>query len=415
MGAKAQWLGIAVGTVALAAGASAVTAGGAGPASRTVTIYSSLPRHGASGPQARAIENGARMALADSHGKIGAHPVSYKRLDDSLRSTGAADEGRGRRNARRAADDRSTLGYIGEYNSYVSRVTMPILNRARIAQISPSNTFIGLTRNDPGHYPGEPRKYFPTGVRNYARVLPNDSVQAAALVTAARGRGCASVHVFNSGTTYSKGMSTTFVRTAKHVGLKVRRAVRYDPEAHDYESLASKVKSPCVVQTGELEMNGARLLKDVHRARPKARLYGSDAVCLNSSFGIPRSIASRYRCTIAALGRRGFGPAGQTFFKRYSKRYGKAHPDPYAIYGYESMALMLRSARRALGPKGGLARRRVVAALFATRNRRSAIGTYSIDRHGDTTLRNYGLYKLVRGKLRFDRTVRSVRPRPFGR
>ena len=381
---------------------------GAGPASK-VRIYSSLPEHGGSGAQALAIERGARMALRDAGGRVGKHPVSYRTLDDSLKSTGAADEGRGAENARRAADDDHTIGYIGQYNSGISKVTIPILNKAGIAQVSPSNTFVGLTTRAPGHAPGEPGKYYPTGRRTYARILPNDSVQAAALATAARGSGCASVHVFNSGTRYSRGMSTTFAETARANGLKVAKVVSYDPEAHDYKSLASKVKAPCVLQTGEVEMHGGRLLKDVHAAHPKVRLYGSDAVCLNSSFGIPRSIARRYRCTIATLGRSGFGPAGRRFFDRYQKRYHD-RSDPYAIYGYESMALLLSSARRALGPAGKLKRGRVVAALFATRNRRSAIGRYSIDRHGDTTLRNYGLYRLKHGRLRFARVVRSVRP-----
>ncbi|MFL5780079.1 MAG: branched-chain amino acid ABC transporter substrate-binding protein [Thermoleophilaceae bacterium] len=406
--------------VGCAAIALAVVAPAAdGGATRRVAIYSSLPERGASADQARAIERGARMALADAGGKVGAHPVTFMTLDDSLASTGAADEGRGGKNARRAAHDHRTIGYIGEFNSGVSKVTIPILNRAGIAQISPSNTYVGLTTNAPGHEPGEPGKYYPTGRRTYARVQANDSVQAAALVTAARGHGCASVHVFNSGTTYSRGMSTTFARTARAVGLKVRRVVTYDPQAHDYKSLAAKVRSPCVVQAGEIEMHGARLLSDVHNARPKARLYGADGICLNVSTdptrGIPPSVAGRFRCTLAELARHAYPPAGREFFKRYSARYGDAHPDPYAIYGYESMRLMLHSAQAALGPKGGIRRQRVVAKLFATRNRRSVLGRYSIDRHGDTTLRQYGLYRLAHGRLRFARTLHSVRPVIRGR
>jgi branched-chain amino acid transport system substrate-binding protein len=405
--------------LAAGAGCAAVALGVVAPAAgeggaRRVAIYSSLPESGVAGPQARAIERGARMALTDAGHKVGAHPVTFKRLDDARASTGAADEGRAEKNARRAAKDDRTIGYIGEFNSYASAVSIPILNRAGIAQVSPSNTFVGITSNAPGRHAGEPGKYYPTGRRTYARILPNDSVQAAALVTAARRHGCASVHVFNSGTTYSHGLSTTFVRTAKAVGLKVRRVVTYDPQAYDYRSPAAKVKSPCVVMTGEIEMHGARLLKDVHHAHPHVWVYGADAVCLNASSdeqrGPPRSLAKRFRCTIAALDVEGFGPAGRKFFKRYAKRYGEARPDPYAIYGYESMALMLRSAKRALGPGGRLRRRGVVTALFATRHRRSVIGTYSIDRHGDTTLRDYGLYRLRKGRLTFARTIRSVKP-----
>jgi branched-chain amino acid transport system substrate-binding protein len=412
-GTKTMRFVAAMACAAVALGAAAAAAGG-GPANRRVAIYSSLPERDGWAWQALAIERGARMALADAGGRVGAHHVVFKRLDDSLASTGAADEGRAERNARRAANDHRTIGYIGEYNSYASAASIPILNRAGIAQISPTNTYVGLTTKAPGHAPGDPGRYYPTGRRTYARVQPNDSVQAAALVTVARGHGCASVHVFNSGTYYSRGLSTTFARTAKAVGLKVRRVVTYDPDAHAYRSLAAKVKSPCVVQTGEIELHGARLLRDVHHARPHARLYGADGVCINvsdhSDLGVPRSVAKRYRCTLASLAPGAYPPAGRAFFKRYFARYGEAHFDPYAINGYESMALMLSSAKRALGPGGGLKRRGVVAALFATRNRHSVLGKYSIDRHGDTTLRDYGLYRLRKGRLHFARKVASVKP-----
>ena len=46
--------------------------------------------------------------------------------------------------------------------------------------VSPANTYVGLTTNLPGSAPGEPQKYYPTGKRNYLRIVPLDSIQAAA-------------------------------------------------------------------------------------------------------------------------------------------------------------------------------------------------------------------------------------------
>ena len=401
--------------VALAAGASAWGEGGfarGAAAGGSLTIYSSMPEQGGLRDQARAIENGAALALSDIGGKVGSYRIRYRRLDSSLARTGAADEGRGRRNARKAAHDATAIGYIGEFNSYVSRVTIPILNRAGMAQISPSNTFVGLTSGAPGHMRGEPKKYYPTGRRTYARVIPNDTVQGAALATTTRDHGCASVHLFNSGTPYSRGLTQTIKRTAHRIGLKIEGSDRYDPQAQNYKSLARHVKAPCVIQTGEIEENGVRLLKDVAAADRRAALYAADALCLNASKdpsrGIPPSLAPRFKCTIAALDPRAFGPRGRHFFARFAKRYHQSHPDPYAIYGYESMALMLDSIKRASAGGGQVTRKRVVAALFSTRKRASVLGTYSIDRNGDTTLRDYGLYKIVRRKwLAFDRVIRA--------
>jgi branched-chain amino acid transport system substrate-binding protein len=44
---------------------------------------------------------------------------------------------------------------------------------------------------------------------------------------------------------------------------------------------------------------------------------------------------------------------------------------------------------------------KVLHAIFATRDRHSALGTYSIDANGDTTLDQYGVYHISRGRLLF--------------
>jgi branched-chain amino acid transport system substrate-binding protein len=366
-------------------------------AAARLTIYSSLPRQGASGGQAKAIERGAAMALAEHHGKVGRYTVTYKRLN----------QGYARKNARAAAKNATTVGYIGEYNSYASKVSIPILNRAGIAQVSPSNTYNGLTVGGPGTTGAEPVKYYPTGRRTYARLQPNDVVQAAALATAAKNAGCASVHVFNSRTVYSKGLARIIESVAPRIGLKVSASTSYNPRARGYRAAAKKVKAPCVIQTGEIESHGLRLLKDVGAVRKKARLFGGDGVCLNDiAGGLPAGIAKRFRCTIALLAPSTYPAKGRKFFARYRARYKQRHPDPYAIYGYESMALLLDSIKAA-GSNGSITRAKVVNAMFATRNRRSVLGTYGIDARGDTTLRDYGVYSIARKRLRFHHAVKA--------
>jgi branched-chain amino acid transport system substrate-binding protein len=66
---------------------------------------------------------------------------------------------------------------------------IPVLNRASngpIAQVSPANTYVGLTHAGPGTAAGEPGKYYPTGHRNYARVVAADDFQGAADATLAK-------------------------------------------------------------------------------------------------------------------------------------------------------------------------------------------------------------------------------------
>jgi ABC-type branched-subunit amino acid transport system substrate-binding protein len=77
-------------------------------------------------------------------------------------------------------------------------------------------------------------------------------------------------------------------------------------------------------------------------------------------------------------------PAGRRFATDYEKRFSSP-PDPAAAYGYEAMAVVLDSIRRA-GEEGDN-RRKVIEAFLETRDRKSVLGTYSIDSFGDTTLR----------------------------
>ena len=336
--------------------------------------------------------------------------MTFKSLDDSLASTGAADEGKGAQNARTAVQDKSTIGYIGEYNSGISKVTIPITNKAGFTQISPSNTYVGLTSTAPGHEPGEPDKYYPTGKRTYARVVPKDTIQAAALVTATKQDGCSSVHVFNSKTTYSAGLARNIGQSASKAGLKIEGSDAYDPKAANYRSLASNVKAPCMIQTGEIESNGVQVMKDVAAADKGVKLYGADGICLNASAdptkGIPTALAPQFHCTIATLDPKKFGPAGKKFFADYEAKYNQPHPDPYAIYGDECMSLLLDSIQKA-SASGSLTRQKVTDAVFSTKNRKSVLGTYSIDSDGDTTLKDYGLYKIVGKTLTFDMVLKS--------
>jgi len=400
---------LAVGVTAC--GKSSKSGGGSTISGSNLTIFASVPLQGGSGDQGKAIENGAQIALDQAGGKVGKFKITYKRLDDSLASTGAADEGKASQNARQALSEKSAVGYIGEYNSGISKVTIPLLNQGGIAQISPSNTYAGLTTGKvPGTDPGEPGKYYPSGKRTYARVVPIDTVQAAALLLEMKKDGCKSVHVWNSKSTYSAGLAKNFVNEAPKTGIKVEGNDGYDPQASNYRSLAANVKADCFLSTGEIEQNANQGIKAVAQAHPTTKLYESDGDCLNASAdpkkGVPPEAAPRFKCTIATLDPKAFGPQGDRFFKQYQKKYGGGTPDPYAIYGYETMSVLLDSIKRASsnGTKD-ISREDVVNALFQTKNRKSILGTYSLDSEGDTSITKYGVYRTIGGKLTFERAV----------
>ena len=387
--------------------------GGTQVQGNTLTIYSSLPRQGSSRVQALAIEDGAKLALEEAGNRVGKYRIQYKPLDDATAQAGKWDAGPTSANARKAAQDKTTIAYIGEYNSGASVISMPILNEAKVPQVSPANTAVGLTVNEPGAEKGEPDKYRPTGEKTYLRVVPRDTIQGAALVQLMKAEGCKKVFVVNDKEVYGAGLARNIENSSKEEGLQVLGNEGFDPKAPNYRSLAQRIKGTnpdCVVQSQVVETNGVQMSKDLASALPDAKLFGPDGLAISSYVdpkegGIPASISKRVMLTVATLDPESYPPEGQKFFEDFSKKYGEKNPDPYAIYGYESMDLVLDAIRRA-GAKGN-DRQAVLDQLFNTKDRKSVLGTYSIDPNGDTTLTDYGAYTVKGGELTFDRTLKA--------
>jgi branched-chain amino acid transport system substrate-binding protein len=392
-------------------GGSGGGGGGGSSASKTVTVYSSLPLQGASRVQTEAVNNGAKLALEQANNKAGNITVKFTPLDDSTAQAGSWTPEAESGNARKAAQDSSTAFYLGTFNSGAAAIAIPILNEAGVPMISPANTAVGLTTNQPGSAPGEPDKYYPTGTRNYTRIVPKDTIQGAALVTLMKQDGCTKVQLTNDKEVYGAGLGKNVELAAKAQGLTIISNEAIDKNAANYRSLAQKAKAAgadCFIYTGITANNAVQLYKDFAAALPNAKLYGPDGVA-ESGFatpkdgGIPTSLDPRVKVTVATLSPDEYPPDGQAFFKDYSTKYGENNPDPYAIYGYEAMKLGLDAiARSKTGEKAD-----IMKALFATKDRQSVLGTYSIDENGDTTLTDYGVYGIKDGELTFDQTIKA--------
>ena len=171
--------------------ATAVSGGsGGGGGGKSITIYSSLPLQGAARPQSAKLVNGIKLALDQAGGKAGDFKVTYKSLDDSTPQAGTWTPEATSANARKAAGDKSAVAYIGEFNSGATAVSLPLLNDGGMAMVSPANSAVGLTQSGPGAEPGEPDKYYPTGERTFARIVPTDLMQGAGMAQLMKDRGC---------------------------------------------------------------------------------------------------------------------------------------------------------------------------------------------------------------------------------
>ena len=375
---------------------------------RKLTIYASVPLNGASSVSGRAVLDGAELALDSIHARIGRYRIAFRELDDSTAQSGSWNPGQTTANVHLAMLDPTTIGYLGEYNSGASAVSIPLLNRDEIPQISASSTAVGLTAGGPESSPGEPAKYYPTGRRTFARVVPSDAVQAMVLADLQKGLGCDKTYVLDDEEVDGRDIAASFEVAAKAAGLNVVGSQEYEPQATNYTSLAAGIAqtgADCVLIAAITEDHAVLVTRQIAAALPDARIFGSAGLAESTYVdpalgGIPLSLDPRVLITVATLDPAAYPPAARSFYSLYRHRYGT--PQPYAIFGYEAMSLMLDAISRATDAGRRVAvRSRVLDAIFATRDRHSVVGTYSIDDDGDTSLARYGVYRVRDGRLSF--------------
>ena len=337
--------------------------GGITGASRA-TIYVSMPLRGPSAPDGRDVVDGARMALAAAGGKAGKLAVRARYLDDTAGPARSAvwSPATVGANARIATEDTTAVAYIGDLQSGATRTSEPITNAAHLLQVSPASTAVDLTRPFLGSEQ-LPVAENQGGERTFGRVIPDDSVQAAAGAAWVRRLGQKRVELVSDGSTFGRTMATSF-----REGLRGATVARKGARLLYYAGLAGGEPAAVKSFTGQVMASDALLPPYDTARRPAGDL-------LTSAAQDPSQLP----------------PRGRTFAAAFKRRYGRA-PGRYAAYGYEAMAVVLDSIQRAGG--SGDQRQAVVDQFFATRGRRSILGVYSINPLGDTTLDRITGYRI---------------------
>jgi len=398
-GSTALWLLAALaGLPALTGCGGVATAPAASGVGRQLTIYSSLPLQGPSGPISQQIVAGEKLALSDAKGRIGRLTVSYVSLDDSSPTTGEWDPGATAANAKAAAQDPTTIAYLGDYNSGATAVSLPLINAAGILQVSPASPYVGLTSSfDAGQ--DEPERFYPTAKRTFGRVAPGDPVQGAAQTALMRALRVKRLYVLSDQDPFDAPLAQIVAGDARAAGIGVVGNDTLDVLAAgaDFEGEASKVLesgAQAVFFSGVPTIGAARLFRQLHAADPRLSLLGSSSA-LNSLFTsrLGQAQGATFLGT-PALALDLYPTSARAVLARYRRDFG-GPGGPYVLYGYEAMSVVLAAIRSA-GAHGD-ERKAVIDRFFATRDRGSVLGAYSIRPNGETTLARYGIDRVVHG------------------
>jgi len=394
---------VALGSLVAALTLVAAGCGGGDDGGKTLKIVSDLPLQGSNLVQTGQMVEAMKYVLEQAGGKAGDYTVEYESVDDAIASTGSWDEATCASNARRYADDESIVINIGTYNSGCAAIEIPILNEANLAMVSPANTYAGLTHDAPGTEAGEPDKYFPSGTRNYARVVTSDDFQGTAGAVFMKNElGVTKVFILDDKQLYGKGVADAFENAAEVAGLEVVGHEGWDKDAPNYTALMTKIKATGAdgIYIGGLEdQNGSQLVKD------KVAVVGdNEAVKLVMADGMVTSALITNAGADNAEGAYGTAPtlpadqltgAGADFLTGFQEQIGADKAiEVYTIYAAAAMQVALDAIARSDGT-----REDIVVKLFETDLSDSLVGPLSFNADGDPAAGTEQLFLFTDGKI----------------
>ena len=373
-------------------------------------LYTSWPMQGAMLPEGTGMKNGVDMAVAEAGGAVAGYCLEVVNLDDASPQTGKWDGAVEAENANKAVADPLAIVYIGTYNSGAAKVSIPITNRAHMAQMTPANTYPGLTKKR-GAAPGEPGIYRPGGFVNYFRPIPADDIQGAVAAKWAKRLGTKKVYVLNDQELYGKGIADVFEATAKTIGLPLVANEGIDWKQPDQKPVLTKVRASGadllylggVIETGAQVI--IRQMKEVGLVAPRTRFMGPDGLLeeeLLKGATCDAALGTEMRLTFAGLPFEKMRGVGAKTYETYKAKFNK-EPTSYALYAVEGTRVIVDALKRA-APEIERAkdvtekREALRKAIASTKNFEGINGKWSFDENGDVDYDTMSGFKAVKAE-----------------
>jgi branched-chain amino acid transport system substrate-binding protein len=362
-------------------------------------ITSDLPLGGPNAKVARTMADAIRLVLRHHQFEAGPYSLGYQSCNHGSTKSPGFDFGRCAANAQAFAATPRVVGVIGTYNSPCAMVEVPIANRAPdgpLVMISPSNTFPGLTIGGPESEPGEPERFYPTGVRNFFRVVASDDLQAGADAMLARTLGVRTFYVLDNGDRYGRFVAQAFRRAAGRLGIRTVGSMTWDGKAKDFRRLArvvARARPEGVFLSGVVWSNGGRLVKDLRASLGRKVVF----IAPDGFIPIPPLLEDAPRAaigmyiSIAGVSNGALNPTGQAFMRELTvNRRGALPVASYVPEAAQAAEVLLAAISRSDGT-----RRSVLAETKATRVENGILGSFFFDRNGDISSAPIAIYRVT--------------------
>jgi branched-chain amino acid transport system substrate-binding protein len=378
-----------IGVLVLAAcGEKSEDDGGSGGGTHTAKIGVIAPLSGDLSALGLGIKNGVDLAIkqANEGNKIPGWKLELAAEDDQATANVGATA------AAKLSSDDAVVGVVGTLNSSVAEQVAPVLEKAKIVQISPANTGVALTGRD--NLAAQKRKY-----ANYYRVATTDDIQGPFAAQYLLGTNVKTVAIVHDKKTYGQGLQAAFAAEFKKGGGTVTITETINPGDKLFSGVVTKIlnSKPGAVYYGGEFPEAAPLSKQLHDAGFKGPLMGGDGIYdqkfidnggvegdLATSVGAPTDTLESAKQFVTA-----YGAAG------YKEAYGA-----YGAYAYDAANVIIEALKKSLAGKDKVdeAVRQATIDAVAGVKISGVTGDVAFDQFGDTTTKVLTVYAVTAKK-----------------
>ena len=326
---------------------------------------------------------GVELATEDKGGKLLGHSIKL-----TFQDTGCNAEG-GQAAATKLAADPTIVAAIGSNCSSEARPGAPILWKAGIVTVSPSNTAPYLT--DPKRGPD---------YDGYLRTCHNDKVQGAVAAEFAwkqlKVKRAATIH---DGSVYAEQLQAVFAETFKKLGGTITSQEAVSPTDTDMRPMLTKIATgkPEFIYYPIFIAAGGHITRQVKEVKglEKAYLMGADGIFSPDFYKAAGETAIGMYHSSPDFS--AFASGYKAFLAKHEKKYGEKPLAPFHAHGYDA-ALMIFAAIEKVAQKAPdgtlyIGRQKLRDALYATKNLKGLTGTITCDKYGDCADPRIAVYK----------------------
>ncbi len=328
-------------------------------------------------------KRGVEIAIEDKGRKLLGFPIKL-----SVQDTGCNAEG-GQAAATKLAADPTIVVAIGSTCSSEARPGAPILWKAGIVTVSPSNTAPELTSPNRGKdYDG------------FLRTAHNDKVQGAVAAEFAwkqlKIKRAATIH---DGSPYAEQLQAVFVETFKKLGGTITSQEAVGATDTDMRPMLTKIatRKPDMIYYPIFIAAGGHITRQVKEIKglEKVALMGADGIFSTDFYkAAGESAVGMYHSSPDFSA---FAEGYKAFLEKHKKNYGEKPISVFHAHAYDA-AMMISAAIEKVAKKGPdgtlyIGRKSLRDVLYATKNFKGLTGNLTCNQYGDCADPRIAIYK----------------------